>query len=352
MTHHRARRTQLPTPAGRRWWRAPLVIGIASIIPGLGFGLRQQWRRALGVAGLIAALGLLFGIWPSWPTWSALCLAWLAQMAAAAIPPWLAERRLTGFPSPHPNDALLSRPAPFPEGVSPGTDPAQTVRAHLQVHLAATDRLAAAVVGLQPEATVHDYLGLTTADLILVRSTPHEGLKLAERYSREDVKWVSLIIGPRSLLLEIDLAGQATRRWRVPRQLLAACHAFTEAFPSGTEHAPAFPLLPRLTNWRFRTRTLKFFAPALGLVFLTAFLNQAGVFAAWPGSSERFLGWWVYGATFTLCGWPFILEALDTWVARPHTILAGIETLAHAVLGVGLWTFAVIQAGQWVLALP
>jgi hypothetical protein len=323
--------------------RFPLwVIGLASIIPGLGFALHGLFWQALVAAGVVIGLLVIFVVRLTWFSWYLFGLCWLVQMVWAATPEFPAS------PTAPLSTLPLKIPSPkwtlhMPKFVPRGQD-FKKVAAKIQAQWPSFKQEAAIVIGWNPTHSEYQYVALTDKELIVIPCRPNGSLEASHKVDHQLIQWVWLEIGKRNSVLSLETQDQKHLIWHFPNKFLDQGLAIASAFPSNTFHATSFPIQTESEWMQFRSRTglvvlvdLIIFGPLAWLLFTYGPAHLLGV------SKDTALSW--IGAVATLIlGWPYWLELVrtaDQDKPSHHQISNGVMGTAMmvAMWGLSLYLF-------------
>ncbi len=315
------------------------LIGIVSIIPGLGIFLLGKRRVGLGVFFTIGLPFALFVFWPNLITWFIFGIAYVAQMAYAV---GLATIRATKTKITPNSNLANSLPNKFKDKKSIESE----VQKSLSTILGNDERVIATIVGLEKGTTQFVFIGVTQEHLIISQCSNAGNPSNPKRILKDDVSWVNLEIGERNLRLTIEYGNEKKVDLHVLGKFREQAKLILDEFP-GTWSKDNF--MDGLSAYKKESNRLGaniVYAACIVFVFAMLFLTD--------GLEQTYKQLALYlSISFALfmMGWPQFINFVRRLKREPGITSVNVIASLSMLSVLFLWSLSLFIAGTFSIAI-
>lgn len=310
------------------------IIGIASLIPGLGLislGRNKQGVSILFIAGFFFVFFFLLPTMVTWFVFGGIFMAQLAYAVALAT-------KVSGNNRTSPNANLSQK---IPSRFSNKRQMAEQVKLVLSSVLESNELLRTAVIGLNMETMRHTFIGVTDEHLIVAECNRGGSPYNLNRIQKEEVHWVNLQIGERNSLFKIEYQKKPEISLHVPGTLRSEVKYFMEEFPGQWADIDFNEALRSVTTDEYRREALIVYGGCIFLGSVSLFLLDG---LNWANSL-------VLALCFFVAGWPQFISFVRRLKKETGITLANMLSSFSTITTLILWFLSLSVSGPIAIAI-
>ncbi len=209
--------------------KKPLLIGFASLVPGLGLVIARKRSWGMAAIFLFVIFAALLYFYPTEITWLLLGAEYLIQIALSV---GLAMLHSVSGPG-----EKVDRDAGLPESLTEkskqGKVFGEEIKQRLSQILSAEEKqeLISSLLGVEQEKPGQYFLGVTQQDLVIAVCNSFGNPGNVQRIPKESISWVRLSFRATDELLSITFDDETKRTFEIPLSLREQSQIFRKEFP-------------------------------------------------------------------------------------------------------------------------
>lgn len=210
------------------------------------------------------------------------------------------------------------------------------------------EKLITGIIGLKKNTAQFMLVGVTEKHLILASYTQFGNLSNVQRILKDDVSWVNLVIGERSLFLTIEYESENKLILQIAGGLQKQAKLIADEFP-GTWSNESDNFVDRMLTFQKETNRLSSY-----IVYIICFVIMAIAFILSNGLNQpnkSVLIYLSFSVAFFIMGWPQFISYLKQLKKEPGLTSVNVIASFSVLSSLVFWSISIYNMGVMTISL-
>jgi hypothetical protein len=314
---------------------------LVSFFPGLGIIFLEKRKLGFTLILIVTLLFCVFLLIPNFITWFIFSVVFIAQMAYAVA---LATFRSTKVDMKENSNLAKPLPAKFTNR----KDIESEIEKSFFTLLGNDEKLISGIIGLKKNTSQFMLVGVTQEHLLFAYYTQFGNLSSVERILKDDVSWVNLVIGERSLFLTIEYESENKLILQIAGGLQKQAKLIADEFP-GTWSNESDNFVDRMLTFQKETNRLSSY-----IVYIICIVIMAIAYILSNGLNQpnkSVLIYLSFSVAFFIMGWPQFISYLKQLKKEPGLTSVNVIASFSVLSSLVFWSISIYNMGVMTISL-